>query len=182
MRSVARSFGLEEKYFDQLLDDRTSGGAGTVSTLRFNFYPPNTNQIPVSIAVDDGQPLSCEAHCDGSILTILYQDQVGGLQVQMEDGRWIDVPVVPYGLVVNTGKCLERWTNGIFRAISHRVKLIKEDERLSIPFFLEPSHSTLITPLPTIKVQNKYQPIKYGQYITESNKQFKEYQRDDQNS
>jgi isopenicillin N synthase-like dioxygenase len=178
MRAVARSFDLDSSYFDTLFDDRSLGGCGTVATLRLNFYPQNENQTPVSIGVDDGQPLSCEAHCDGSVLTILYQHEVGGLQVKMEDGTWFDVPVVPYGLVVNTGKCLERWTNGCFKAISHRVKLLKE-ERLSVPFFLEPCYSTLIIPLPTAGGQPKYEPIKYGEYIIESNKQFKEYQRDE---
>jgi isopenicillin N synthase-like dioxygenase len=177
MRAVARSFNLDLSYFDTLLDDRSLGGCGTISTLRLNFYPLNENQIPASIGIDDGQPLSCEAHCDGAIFTLLYQHEVGGLQVKIEDGTWIDVPVVPYGLVVNTGKCLERWTNGCLKAISHRVKLLNE-ERLSIPFFLEPCYSTLITPLSTIDTEPKYEPIQYGEYITQSNKRFKEYQRD----
>ena len=177
MRAVARSFDLDYSYFDTLFDDRSLGGCGTVSTLRLNYYPANDNQIPASIGADDGQPLSCEAHCDGSIFTLLYQHQVGGLQVKMEDGTWIDVPVVPYGLVVNTGNCLERWTNGSLKAISHRVKLLKE-ERLSIPFFLEPCYSTLIAPLTTTDDQPKYPPIIYGEYIKESMKRFKEYQRD----
>jgi isopenicillin N synthase-like dioxygenase len=177
MRAVARSFNLDASYFDTLLDDRPLGGAGTVSTLRFNFYPLRENLVPVSVGADNGQPLSCEEHCDGCVLTLLYQHEVAGLQVKMEDGTWLDVPAVPYGLVVNTGKCLERWTNGILKAINHRVKLLKE-ERFSVPFFLEPSYLTLITPLPTADDHPKYLPITYGEYITESNKQFKEYQRD----
>lgn len=108
MHAIACSFDLDESYFDALLDDRPLGGAGTVSTLRLNYYPSNDNQIPAPVGVNDGQPLSCEAHCDGSILTLLYQHEVGGLQVKMKDGTWIDVPVVPYGLVINTSKCLER--------------------------------------------------------------------------
>ena len=172
MRAIARSFDLDEFYFDSLLDDRSLGGCGTVSTFRLNYYPHNENQTPVSIGVDDGQLLSCEAHCDGSILTLLYQHEVGGLQVKMDDGTWIDVPVLPSSLVVNTGKCLERWTNGLFKA-----KLLKED-RLSIPFFVEPSYSTLIQPLPTITNEPIYEPIIYGEYIKESMQQFKEYQRD----
>ena len=181
MRAIARSFGLDKSYFDTLLDDRSVGGCGTVSTLRLNFYPKNENEIAASIGVDDGQPLSCEAHCDGSIITLLYQDEVGGLQVKMEDGTWIDVPVVPYGLVVNTGKCLERWTNGCLKAVSHRVKLLKE-ERLSVPFFLEACRSTLIIPLVRTGDEAKYEPITYGEYITQSIKQFKEYQRDEEKS
>jgi len=181
MRAVARSFDLDDSYFDTLFDDRSLGGCGTVSTLRLNYYPRNDNQIPVSVGIDDGQPLSCEAHCDGSVFTLLYQHEVGGLQVKMEDGTWFDVPVVPYGLVVNTGLCLERWTNGCLKAVSHRVKLLKE-ERISVPFFLEPCNSTLIEQLPTVGGEPKYEPIKYGEYIKQSMKRFKEYQRDEDKS
>jgi isopenicillin N synthase-like dioxygenase len=101
--------------------------------------------------------------------------------VKIQDGTWVDVPVIPYGLVINTGRCLQRWTNGCLKAVNHRVKLLKE-ERLSIPFFFEPCHSTPIVSLPTINEKPKYEPINYGQYIIESNKQFKEYQRDDDKS
>lgn len=177
MRCLSRSLELDQFYFDQLLDDRSEGGCGTVSTLRFNYYPFNQNQKAVSIDVDDGQELSCESHCDGSILTILYQHQVGGLQVQMKDKTWIDVPVLPHAFLINTGKCLQRWTNDHFKAINHRVKLLNQ-QRISIPFFLEPSFSTIIQPIITNNQQPLYQPITYGEYITQNNKSFKEYQRD----
>ncbi len=178
MHAIARAFDLDASYFDKFLDDRSSGGAGTVSTFRLNFYPQLDNLTPVTMSAHDGQPLSCEEHYDGCLLTLLYQHEVGGLQIQVENGIWIDVPVVPYALVVNTGKCLERWTNGCLKAVKHRVKLLKE-ERLSIPFFLEPSYSTMIVPLTTAGGNPKYEPITYRQFITESNKKFKEYQRDD---
>ncbi|CAF1439317.1 unnamed protein product [Rotaria sordida] len=181
LRAVARTFDLDASHFDKLLDDRAFGGAGTLSTFRLNYYPQLGNQTPVSIGADDGEPLSCEEHYDGCVLTILYQHKVGGLQIQSENRTWVDVPVVPYALVVNTGKCLERWTNGCLRAVKHRVKLLKE-ERLSIPFFLEASYSTPIVPLPTAGGAPKYDPIIYGPYIIENNSKFKEYQRDDDKS
>ncbi|CAF1045441.1 unnamed protein product [Adineta steineri] len=181
LRAIARAFDLDVFYFDKFLDDRSTGGAGTISTFRLNFYPQIENATPVSIGVDDGEPLSCEEHCDGCLFTILYQHEIGGLQIEIENGKWMDVPVIPYAFVINTGKCLERWTNGCLKAVKHRVKLLKQ-ERLSIPFFLEPSYSTPIIPLPTINCTHKYDPITYGQYITESNKKFKEYQRDENDS
>ncbi len=79
---------------------------------------------------------------------------------------------------MNTGECLEQWTNGCSKAMKHRVKLLKE-EHLSIPFFLESSNSNMIVPLPTAGGTPKYEPITYRQFITESNKKFKEYQRGD---
>ncbi|CAF3470874.1 unnamed protein product [Rotaria socialis] len=177
MRAVARAFDLDPSYFDTLLDDRSSGGAGSLSTLRFNFYPKQDNSVIVSVDSNSSQALSCEEHCDGSIFTLLYQYKIGGLQVEIPDGTWFDVPVTSYGLVVNSGRCLERWTNGLLKSVNHRVKFLKE-ERISIPFFLEACYSTPIAVLPTIVEPLKYEPIMYGQYIIESNKQFKEYQRD----
>ena len=114
-------------------------------------------------------------------MTLLYQHEAGGLQIQLEKGLWLDVPVVPYALVINTGKCLEQWTNQCFKAVKHRVKLLRE-ERFSIPFFLEPSYSTWIVPLSIEDHPPKYQPIIYGKFITESNKKFKEYKRDENKS
>ena len=78
MRAVARGFDLDAAYFDPLLDDRSFGGAGTVSTLRLKFYPNRDNAVPVSLGTDDGEPLSCDEHCDSSILTLLYQHEIGG--------------------------------------------------------------------------------------------------------
>ncbi|UJR10977.1 hypothetical protein I4U23_015162 [Adineta vaga] len=176
LRAIARGFNLDVSYFDKYLDDRSTGGAGTVSTFRLNFYPHLDNPTPAARGADDDEPLSCEEHFDGCLLTLLYQHEVGGLQIQLANGTWLDVPVVPCALVVNTGKCLEQWTNGCLKAVKHRVKLLKE-ERLSIPFFLEPSFSSLIVPLSTACDTPKYEPISYGQFIAESNKKFKEYQR-----
>ncbi|CAF4074808.1 unnamed protein product [Rotaria magnacalcarata] len=181
MQAIALAFGLDENYFDQLIDDTMKGGAGTLSALRLNFYPLRDDSMPVLMG-DDGQSLSCETHCDNVILTILYQHQVGGLQVQLDEPkRWLNVDVVPYTFVVNTGRCLERLTNGLLKAINHRVTLLDE-ERLSIPFFLGACHTTPIVALPTsISIENppKYEPIEYGPYIMKAIQQFKEYRRND---
>ncbi|UJR06598.1 hypothetical protein I4U23_010882 [Adineta vaga] len=135
-------------------------------------------QLLLARGANDDAPLSCEEHCDGCLLTLLYQHEVGGLQIQLANDTWADVPVVPYALVVNTGKCLERWTNDCLKAINHRVKLLKE-ERLSISFFLEPSFATPIVSLTNVNDPPKYEPIIYGEYITESKKRFTEYQLND---
>ncbi|CAF2966634.1 unnamed protein product [Rotaria sp. Silwood2] len=181
MRGIALAFDLNESYFDKLIDDTANGGAGTLSALRLNFYPKRDDSMPPLIG-EDGQILSCETHCDNVILTILYQHQVGGLQVQLDNPkRWINVDVVPYAFVVNAGRCLERLTNGLLKAINHRVTLLKQ-ERLSIPFFLSACYTTPIVALPTsISKENplKYEPINYGPYILKAIQQFKEYRRDD---
>jgi isopenicillin N synthase-like dioxygenase len=179
MHAIALAFNLDETYFDKLVDDTVDGGAGTLSALRLNFYPKHDDSMPELIG-DDEQPLSCETHCDNVIITILYQHQVAGLQVQLDNPKqWVNVDVVPYALVINTGRCLERFTNGILKAINHRVTLLRE-ERLSIPFFLGACYTTPVVPLPTsVSEENpqKYESINYGPYIMKAIQQFKEYRR-----
>lgn len=47
--------------------------------------------------------LGASKHADYDFLTILLQDQIGGLQVLYDQNHWVDVPPVPGALVVNIG-------------------------------------------------------------------------------
>ncbi len=86
-------------------------------------------------------------HCDWSWITLLLQDQTGGLEVQSPDGKWRPVPPEPGVLAVNTGELLEVLTRGYFRAAPHRVINPRERSRISIPVFLNPALSARIEPL-----------------------------------
>ena len=78
----------------------------------------------------------CGAHKDSEFLTLLRQEQVGGLQVLGEQG-WVEAPPLPGSFVVNTGELLELASNGYLRATVHRVMAPPAGvERLSIAFFL----------------------------------------------
>ncbi|GMI64197.1 hypothetical protein like AT1G06620 [Hibiscus trionum] len=73
-------------------------------------------------------------HSDNNFLTVLLQDQIGGLQVLYED-QWIDVPPVPGALVVNIGDILQLITNDKFKSVEHRVLANIEGPRVSVASF-----------------------------------------------
>ena len=77
------------------------------------------------------------AHKDGGFLTILLQDETqGGLQVQNDDGSWIDAPAIPGTFIINIGEVLEMASNGYLRATVHRVVTPPAGrDRLSIAYF-----------------------------------------------
>jgi len=87
------------------------------------------------------------AHKDGGLLTLLLQDQVGGLQVQTANG-WLDVPPRKNAFVVNIGEMLELATNGYLRANVHRVVSPQAGvSRYSIAYFFSPSLHAQQVPL-----------------------------------
>ena len=148
----------------------------TLSTLRFNFYPKQDK--PVEVSAQDGVALGCETHVDSGIMTILYQDKKGGLQVQNRHTlEWHDVPHDPNAYVVNTGLALEYLTNGKMKATNHRV-LFNQEERISIPFFFEPSYDFKLDPkYLEISEDHKYEIDNYEDFLTNSLKKFVEYDR-----
>jgi isopenicillin N synthase-like dioxygenase len=86
------------------------------------------------------------AHHDTGFLTILAPGSVAGLQVENQQGEWIDVPATPGALVVNLGEMLQAMTGNYFVATPHRV--ITREERYSMAYFHGPSLQTALSPLP----------------------------------
>ena len=146
----------------------------TLSTLRFNYYPKQNK--PVEISNQDRVPLGCETHVDSGIFTILYQDKIGGLQVQNRmNKKWFNVKFNKNALVVNTGRALEFLSDGKFKATNHRV-LWNKKKRLSIPFFFEPSFDFKMS---KSFLNNKYfkKGVDYENFLKKSLQKFKEYRR-----
>tara|TARA_Y100000992_G_scaffold227378_1_gene158850 strand:+ start:288 stop:1253 length:966 start_codon:yes stop_codon:yes gene_type:complete len=160
---------------DESISNQAFSRVKTLSTLRFNYYPNQTK--PVEISKQDGVALGCETHVDSGVFTVLYQDKKGGLQVQnRKNKKWYDVPFNKKALIVNTGLALEYLSKGRFKATNHRV-LWNKTERMSIPFFFEPSYDFVMHPSFLNGSKSGKKGIFFQKFLQNSLKKFIEYQR-----
>tara|TARA_Y200000002_G_scaffold103694_1_gene84391 strand:+ start:2298 stop:3263 length:966 start_codon:yes stop_codon:yes gene_type:complete len=160
---------------DESISNQAFSRVKTLSTLRFNYYPNQTK--PVEISKQDGVALGCETHVDSGVFTVLYQDKKGGLQVQnRKNKKWYDVPFNKNALIVNTGLALEYLSKGRFKATNHRV-LWNKTERMSIPFFFEPSYDFVMHPSFLNGSKSVKKGIFFQKFLQNSLKKFIEYQR-----
>ncbi|GMH32693.1 hypothetical protein BSKO_00527 [Bryopsis sp. KO-2023] len=106
------------------------------------------------------------AHSDYGMLTILANDDVPGLQINIK-GTWTDVQPIPGTFIINIGDMLERWTNGKFMSTVHRVLNLEGRVRYSAPFFYDPNFETLVEVIPSCCDGKKpaYPPIMSGQHL-----------------
>jgi len=127
--------------------------------LTVNNYPTWTYPDTGS---DEDKLLLLE-HADGSVLTVLAQDgDYEGLQVQLPDGDWLPVPIVPGALQVFTGSLLTRWTNGRLRPARHRVVAGGSANRRSTAIFYWPALDRVLEPLaPFVEPgeETDYEPV-----------------------
>jgi isopenicillin N synthase-like dioxygenase len=136
--------------------------APPATALRLIHYPPAPVERPDDL-------YGAHPHTDYGFLTILAQDEVGGLEVRQSDGGWMPVPFVKDSFVVNVGDILARWTNDGFNSTPHRVINRSPDkDRYSIGYFFDPSLDTEISTLPRFRQSaagEKYAAVRYADYF-----------------
>lgn len=135
MRGIALSLGFEPDFF------RSRYTSDPLTLFRiFNYPPPAPEQLKQS-------QWGVGEHTDYGVLTILKQDNLGGLQVKSKSG-WIDAPPIENSFVCNLGDMLEKMTAGLYRSTPHRVQNISGKHRMSFPFFFDPNFDAVIKALP----------------------------------
>jgi isopenicillin N synthase-like dioxygenase len=140
MQGVSLSLGLPADWFA-----RTYTAEPTV-LFRLFHYPPSGPP-----GVDWSKSWSVGEHSDYGLLTLLAQDDAGGLEVKGPNG-WIAAPPIDGTLVCNIGDMLELMTGGRYVSTPHRVMNTSGRSRLSFPLFFDPAWDAPMRPLPGVAV------------------------------
>ena len=117
------------------IEQRSQGGSGKAATAsaEAKTAPKTAAALPSAETSASARLPACRAHTDFGFFTLLLTDDQPGLQIFLEDA-WVDVPPMPDCLILNAGDMCERWTNGRFKSVLHRVVNCGR-ERFSTPFF-----------------------------------------------
>lgn len=154
MRIMALSLSLHERSFDGYFRDPDV-------SLRMLHYAPHPPDAQFN-------QLGCGAHTDWGAITVLAQDDSGGLEVQMANGDWIFAEPIPGTFVVNIGDLLARWTNDLYRSTPHRVLNNRSGRsRYSAALFFDPDFHARIECLPHCRSEDnppKYAPCTAGEH------------------
>ncbi|PHH92044.1 hypothetical protein CDD83_9162 [Cordyceps sp. RAO-2017] len=167
LRTIAAGMGLPQNYF---LDFHSRQN----NQIRLLHYPPVRESL-----LRDGKVECIGAHTDFGTMTLLFQDEVGGLEVEdiHDRGRFIPAPYVPGTAVVNIGDLLMRWSNDELKSTLHRVRTPPcagaGDDRMtmtrySIPYFICADGDRTIDCVPGCfgpDRPKKYEPINCNDYI-----------------
>ncbi|CAL8358294.1 unnamed protein product [Lota lota] len=157
LRVMAISLGLEPEFF--LHAHCCIGSEKNSTTLRSLYYPPVKSEL-----VKEDQ-VRCGEHSDFGSITLVFQCQVGGLQVLSPSGAYIIAPGIPGTVLINIADLMQRWTSDRFISAIHRVLLPPAGDsstRQSLAFFVQPDDDYLIT---CCDGSNKYPAVKSGDYV-----------------
>merc|ERR1712228_140054 len=161
LKSFASILELKEDFFEPFIDDH-------MSAIRANSYPEqNENNRP-----QEGS-FRCSAHSDYGTFTLLRQDGVGGLQLDIgSNDNWVDVVADHYDFIVNLGNAMKLWTNDRFKSTRHRVVNPRNENeaqrRQSIAFFHNLNGDAMIETIDSCKDENgksKYEPIMFLDFL-----------------
>ncbi|CAN6282235.1 unnamed protein product [Urochloa humidicola] len=159
---IARSLNLRPDRLHGFFKDQTT-------FIRLNHYPPCPSP---DLALGVGR------HKDGGALTILYQDDVGGLDVRRRsDGEWVRVKPVPDSFIINVGDLIQVWSNDRYESAEHRVSVNSAKERFSMPYFFNPASYTMVEPVEELVSEenpSRYNAYNWGDFFsTRKNSNFK---------
>ncbi|KAL5156555.1 Gibberellin 3-beta-dioxygenase 1 [Glycine soja] len=138
----------------------------TCAALQLNSYPT---------CPDPDRAMGLAAHTDSTLLTILYQNNISGLQVHRKGVGWVTVPPLSGGLVINVGDLLHILSNGLYPSVLHRVLVNRIQRRLSVAYLCGPPPNVEICPHAKLVGPNKpplYKAVTWNEYLGTKAKHF----------
>ncbi len=127
--------------------------------LRLLRYPRRPDDLPAD-------RYGSAPHTDFGCLTLLLQDDAGGLEVRSAGGDWIAAPPVEGAILVNTGDVVPVWSGGRWRSTAHRVANPPDRDRYSIAYFFDPSMDARIAPLDiSAGTSAALPPFRFGDHV-----------------
>ena len=154
LRLIALSLGVRETFFADKYNEH-------ITQCSLLHYPPLEAAAPPGAE-------SIPVHRDYGCITLLWQDEVGGLFVrERQSGELIEAPPLPGSFVVNVGDMLARWSNDRFASTPHGVTNRSGRDRYSIAVFYNPGSDAVIDPreLGVSSVERRYAPVTAGAYL-----------------
>ncbi|CAK9862851.1 unnamed protein product [Sphagnum jensenii] len=149
---LAKSLGLDPNQFKRHLRFESK------ASLRMNHYPPCPHPDKIE---------GLYAHTDASMISIVHQGLVGGLQI-LKDDKWVGVRPNPAALVVNIGEAVMMMSNERFSSVMHRVVANSHEPRLSLAFFCMPGDEDVISVAEKLTNEShpaKFIPFSWKEYI-----------------
>jgi isopenicillin N synthase-like dioxygenase len=153
LRAMAMALGVDANFF-------VARCVKPTTNMRLVHYPPQL--------VETDKGIGARAHADKGVITLLLNDENGGLHVLSADDEWIDAPPRQDAIIVNVGDLMTRWTNGRFRSAMHRVINVSGHRRYAIPQFHHPAYRTRVDPdqLPH-GGPARFEPVVAGEYVAQ---------------
>lgn len=169
MRAIALGVGLDEFFFDSFT-------SGADNNLRLLHYP----QVLKSVFKDNPDQVRAGEHSDYGSVTLLFQDDVGGLEVKTPQETFVRAKPIEGTVVINAGDLLSRWSNDEIKSTNHRVVQPPAQEgdeseiypaRYSIAYFCNPNFERTIEALPgtweNLPEGKNYPAVNSGDYLVQ---------------
>ncbi|KAK7381617.1 hypothetical protein VNO80_00163 [Phaseolus coccineus] len=139
---------------------------GACAALHLNSYPS---------CPDPDRAMGLAAHTDSTLLTILHQNNVSGLQVLKDGEGWVALPPLAGGLVINIGDLLHILSNGLYPSVLHRVRVNRSWQRFSVAYLYGPPTNVEISPNEKLVGPGRpclYRSVTWNEYLGKKAKHF----------
>jgi isopenicillin N synthase-like dioxygenase len=156
---IALALGQRREFFADKLDK-------PLCQMRVVRYPPQ-DYVPVDVAKPIG--IGSGPHTDYGIVSIIWQMDGPGLEIESHSGTWISCPVIPDTFICQLGDATQIWTNDVWPATRHRVVNATGKLRHALAYFHDPNYDCPLAPLDAFVTPDRparYAPTTMGAHVT----------------